>query len=82
MNGTLLGSRGAARSSIFGDLGGAWSFTDRNNTLVGVVTFDGSTVSFNMSDDTELSGQFSITFGDGTATGASPQGLEVSARRR
>jgi hypothetical protein len=79
-----LVSRTSTLASQFGDYGGVW--TARSDTGSGQgcsITLDGNTITTSCHASNDFNGVMHLTIGsDCVASGTTPSGLEVSARRR
>jgi hypothetical protein len=77
-------SRTSTLPSQFGDFGGQWTATpDDGNGQSCIVKLDGNSITTNCQTDNEFNGVMHLTIGsDCVASGTTPSGLEVSARRR
>jgi hypothetical protein len=80
LNGTIIGTRMKTLTSVFGDLGGQWHLTGSGGGTCDAV-FQGNTLSVTCANADSFTGQASITFCEGVASGSTSDGVEFSALR-
>jgi hypothetical protein len=79
--GNFTGTRMQAESSIFGDLGGQWMFTDTGGASC-TVEFRDSRVTYTCTNAGDFTGSFTAIFGNGMFSGSTVNGVEFSGHRR
>jgi len=80
-NGNTIGTKTATRTSIFGELGGTWSFTTSRGAQCEVI-FDGSSAQATCTSPQSIQpDSVHITFVGTSASGGASSGLEFSAQR-
>ena len=79
-----LASRTSTATSQFGDFGGVWMAGSDSGSGQGcTITLEGNTITTNCRASNDFNGVMHLTIGgDCVASGTTPSGLEVSARRR
>jgi len=79
-----LVSRTSTLTSQFGDFGGVWTAGSDSGSGQGCsITLEGNSITTNCQASNEFNGVMHLTIGgDCVASGTTPSGLEVSARRR
>ena len=81
LNDRIVGARTSKLASVFGELGGTWTFDNGSRSHCDA-SFSGSTVKLTLMHDATDEGTMTIVFSDGLATGVTNHGFEFSARRR
>jgi hypothetical protein len=78
------GKRTQAGTSVFGDLGGEWTFTAAGNAEGCKATFAGSTVLLQCDHVSHLDGNLNLTFNSDltSVSGSTDRGVELSAKKR
>jgi hypothetical protein len=83
--GNFTGTRVASESSIFGDLGGQWMFTDNGGASC-MAEFKDSRITYSCTNAGDFAGTFVAVFGDGILSGnassTEASGIEFSGHRR
>jgi hypothetical protein len=83
LDGDFSGQKTSAATSIFGELGGTWTFAANGETSGCQATVSGNSVSIQCDEDSEdLAGTAQATFCDGVITGTTSTGVQFSARLR
>ena len=81
LNGSITGTRTQTLPSLFGDLGGTWHVTDGASGTCDA-TFHGNTFSVLCANAGVFTGEATLTFCDGVASGSTSDSIEFSALRQ
>ena len=81
LNGSITGTRMQTLPSLFGDLGGTWHVTDQGSGSCDA-SFHGNTASVLCTNAGLFTGEATLTFCDGVASGSTSDGVEFSALRQ